>query len=366
MSAPGSSSKGSSAEGTTLAELAARVEGQVRGSGERRLSGVRSLPDAGPEHLAPFTDPRYRESAAESAAGAFLVTARTADAPECEGRDLLVVESAGHALAALLAHFHPRPAPAPGIHPTAVVAGNAEVDPSASLGPYVVVGERSVIGAGTRLDAHVVVGRDCRLGRDVWLHPHVVLYDAVTLGNRVEIHSGSVLGADGFGYASDARGHVKVPQVGGVVLGDDVEVGANSAIDRGTLGPTRIEAGTKVDNMVQVGHNVRVGKASLLCGQAGIAGSTRLGDGVILAGQAGVADHIELGDGVQVAAGSAVLRSVSSGIFGGTPAIDIGRYRRMSVLLPRLGELFRRVGDLEKRSGETREAAVGEEDRDDG
>jgi UDP-3-O-[3-hydroxymyristoyl] glucosamine N-acyltransferase len=182
------------------------------------------------------------------------------------------------------------------------------------------------------------------------LRPHVVLYDGTEVGDGSEVHAGAVLGSDGFGYVTRGGRHLKVPQAGRVRLGAEVEVGANSTIDRATVGETRIGSGTKIDNLVQVGHNVQVGEASLLCGQAGIAGSARLGRGVVLAGQAGVGGHLELGDGVQVAAKSAVLESFPAGArVGGIPAIELSRWRREIVLRGRLGEMGRRLADLDRR-----------------
>src|SRR6185295_9948094 len=184
------------------------------------------------------------------------------------------------------------------------------------------------------------------------LHPHAVLYDGTAVGANSVVHAGAVLGADGFGYATQGGAHHKVPQIGRVVVEAEVEIGANTTIDRATLGETRIGAGTKIDNLVQVGHNVRIGRHCILCGQAGIAGSTRLGDGVVLAGQAGVAGHIELGDRVQVAAKSAALAPVAPGaVVAGIPAVDLRQWRRQVALLSRLGEMNRRLKALEKKLG---------------
>jgi UDP-3-O-[3-hydroxymyristoyl] glucosamine N-acyltransferase len=206
--------------------------------------------------------------------------------------------------------------------------------------------------------AHVVIGRGCVVGEGAVLHPQVVLYPETEIGPGSIVHAGAVLGADGFGYATSGGAHHKVPQVGRVVVEKDVEIGANSAIDRATLGETRIGEGTKIDNLVQVGHNVQVGRHCILCGQAGIAGSTRLGDWVVLAGQAGVSGHIQLGDGAQVAAKSAALTSVEPRTqVAGIPAVELKRWRRQTVLLSRLEEMSRRVRALERklaaRSGET-------------
>jgi UDP-3-O-[3-hydroxymyristoyl] glucosamine N-acyltransferase len=238
------------------------------------------------------------------------------------------------------------------VHSTAVVEPGASVDPTAAVGPYAVIGAGSRVAAGAAIGSHAVLGRGCSVGEGAVLHPHVVLYDGTEVGEGSEIHAGVVLGSDGFGYATHKGVHHKVPQVGRVVVEAAVEVGANTTIDRATLGETRVGAGTKIDNLVQVGHNVRIGKASILCGQAGIAGSTKLGDGVVLAGQAGVAGHLTLGDRVQVAAKSAALSSVEPGLtVAGIPAVDVGKWRREVALRARLekrlAEVNRRLAALE-------------------
>jgi UDP-3-O-[3-hydroxymyristoyl] glucosamine N-acyltransferase len=265
-----------------------------------------------------------------------------------------VVADPGLALIELLGWFRP-PAPAPpaGAHPTAVVAASAEVHATASLGPYVVVGEGASIAANAVLHPHVVVGRDCRVGERAVLHPHAVLYDGTEVAADVIVHAGAVLGSDGFGYQSRPSGHHKVPQVGRVVVEAGVEIGANSTIDRALLTETRIGAGTKIDNLVQVGHNVVVGRHCLLCGQAGIAGSTTLEDWVVLAGQAGVVGHVTVGRGVQVAAKSALMQSATPGQqLAGIPAVELREWRRMAMAQSRLPELLRRVRALEARLAE--------------
>ncbi|MFP3938867.1 MAG: UDP-3-O-(3-hydroxymyristoyl)glucosamine N-acyltransferase [Thermoanaerobaculia bacterium] len=338
-----------------LAELAELLEGRVVGEPEHAVSGVASLRDAGPEDLSFLISgrARYRREARESRAGALVV------GPDPELRDelaadrpLLVVEDPELARVRVLAAFHPPEPVGPGVHPTAAVEDGAEVSPDAAVGPFAVVGRGTRIEPRAVVGAHAVVGRQCRVGPDSVLHPHVVLYDRTELGARVTLHAGTVLGADGFGYVTRGEGHRKVPQVGRVVVEDDVEIGALSAVDRATMGSTRVGAGTKVDNLVQVGHNVEIGRGAVLCGQAGIAGSSRLGDGVVLAGQAGVGGHIRLGDRVQVGAASAAVRPVAEDtvVSATVPAMEIGRWRRQATLLGRLDELFRRVKALEERA----------------
>jgi len=338
-----------------LADLAGLIGGQVEGDPDREVESVRTLEAAGPRDLAFLNHPRYRAEAVASRAAALLVS-RDLAAGLRDGeppRDLLVVAKSADvplALSRLLTLFHAVEAPEPGIHPTAAVAPGCAIDPAAWIGPYAVIGAGSTVGARAEIHAHVVVGAGCTVGEGTVLHPHAVLYAGTEIGPRCIIHSGAVLGADGFGYATSGGAHHKVPQVGRVVLESDVEVGAGSTIDRATLGETRIGAGTKIDNLVQVGHNVQTGRHCILCGQAGIAGSTRLGDWVVLAGQAGVSGHIHLGTGAQVAAKSAALTSVEPGVqVAGIPAVELKRWRRQTVLLSRLEEMSRRLRALERR-----------------
>lgn len=349
----------------TLGDLAERVGARVVGEAAHEVTGVANLADAGPGDLSFLTSRRLRREAEASRAGALLVGegAPGLDALAA-GRPLLVADDPELARNRVLALFEPAEAPAPGVHPTAVVEDGAEVSPEASVGPYAVVGRGSRLAAGAVVGPHAVVGRRCAVGEGSVLHPHAVLYDGTELGARVVVHAGSVLGADGFGYTSRADGHHKVPQIGRVVVEDDVEIGALSAVDRATLGATRVGRGTKIDNLVQVGHNVEIGRDALLCGQAGVAGSSKLGDGVVLAGQAGVGGHITLGDRVQVGAASAAVRPVPAGakVSATVPPIEIGRWRRQVPLLGRLDELLRRLRAVERRLG-VGEGRAGEGDR---
>jgi UDP-3-O-[3-hydroxymyristoyl] glucosamine N-acyltransferase len=332
-----------------LGELAAAVGGEVVGDPGFEARGIRDLEHAGPGDLSFLLRAAYLDRLEGSRAGALLLSPELARGLGGE-RPLLLAPDPGLALAHLLAIVHPEESPVPGVHPTAVVGEGCDVDPAAHLGPYVVVGDGSRVEAGASVRSHAVIGRRCRIGAGAVIHPHAVLYDRTEVGERAIVHAGVVLGADGFGYESRADGHHKVPQVGRTVVEEEVEIGALSAIDRATVEETRIGAGTKIDNLVQVGHNVTVGNRCILCGQAGIAGSARLGDGVVLAGQAGISGHLEVASGVRVAAKSAVLQEVGeSRDVGGVPAIDLRRWKRQVAMLPRLGELARRLRALEKR-----------------
>ncbi len=332
----------------TVAEVAAACGGRVVGGGDGKLTGVRALESAGPESLSFVTDAKALKRASASRAGAFL--ARTAS--DLPGRTVIEVADPQQALISVLRLFHPRRSARPGIHPTAAVDPSASVDPSAEIGPYAVIGAGSRIEADAVIEAHTVVGAGCRVGTGSWLHPHVVLYDRIALGERVEIHSGAVLGADGFGYATTARGLVKIPQVGTVAVGDDVEIGANTCVDRAALETTTLGAGTKVDNLVQIGHNVIVGRHDVICAQVGIAGSAVLQDGVVLGGQVGVAGHLTVGAGAQVQAQSGIASDVPArqALFG-TPAFGYRDYQKSWIELRRLPETARLVRRLAEKAG---------------
>ncbi|MBI4915148.1 MAG: UDP-3-O-(3-hydroxymyristoyl)glucosamine N-acyltransferase [Acidobacteria bacterium] len=328
----------------TLAELAARVGGTVVGDGERVLAGIRPLDDAAPEHLSFYHNRRYLESARASRAGALLV----AEPGQFPGRDLLVCREPYPAFAKLLEIFHPQHRPPTGVHPSAVVAPSARLGAGASVGPTAVVGERAVVGDRAVLGPGAIVGDDAEVGTDTWLHPHVVIEPRCRVGARCILHAGVVVGSDGYGFATVGGTHHKVPQVGIVVVEDDVELGANVCVDRATLGETRIGRGTKVDNLVQVGHNVQVGEGCLLVAQAGIAGSTKLGRYVVMAGQSGAAGHLHLGDGTQVTAQSGVMTDTAAReVVSGMPARPQREFLRAMANLFQLDALKRRVKGLE-------------------
>ncbi|MEO8584661.1 MAG: UDP-3-O-(3-hydroxymyristoyl)glucosamine N-acyltransferase [Acidobacteriota bacterium] len=335
-------------ESISVAEVAAACGGRVVGDGAAILTGVRALESAGPESLSFVSDVKALKRAAASRAGALL--ARSAGV--LPGKTVIEVADPQRALIAALRVFYPARAPRPGIHPTAVVEAGAFVDPSSEIGPYSVVGDLSRIEANAVVGAHAVVGSRCRVGAGSWLHPHVVLYDDVVLGERVEVHSGAVIGADGFGYATTSEGLVKIPQVGRVSIGDDVEIGANACIDRAALEATSVGAGTKIDNLVQVGHNVTIGRHDVICAQTGIAGSAVLGDGVVLGGQVGIAGHLTVGDGAKVQAQSGIGADVPPGqAQHGTPAFGYRDYQKSWIELRRLPETARLVRRLAEKAG---------------
>jgi len=331
----------------SCAHLAAQLGGTVIGNGDLILTGFAPADSAKPGDLTFAENDAYFSRADHSAASAILVAGQYASTT---GKVLIRVENARTAFARVLPLFFPEPVFPPGIHPSAVVASTAAVDPSAHVGPHCVVGERSRLGPGVVLQAQVHVGEDCMLGENCRLFPNVTLYPRSVLGRRVRIHSGSVVGADGFGYVFDQGQHRKVPQVGQVILHDDVEVGACVTIDRAALGATVIGRGTKIDNLVQIAHNVTVGEHCILVSQVGIAGSTKIGSYVTIAGQAGIAGHLRIGDRVTIAAKAGVMNHIPEGqTWLGAPARPDREGKRQLIALERLPDLIRRVQELERR-----------------
>ena len=327
----------------SLGELARLVGGDLEGDPSLEIRGFASLESAGPGDLSFVVADRHLAAARRSAASALIAPPGL----DLGGRPAIRVPQPYAAVGAVVGVFFPEPALAPGIHPTAHIADSARVSPGATVGAYVAVGEGSVVEDGAVLHSHVSVGPDCQVGEQSILHPHVVLRARVALGRRVVVHPGSVLGADGFGYVFDGQAHRKIPQVGRVVVEDDVEIGANVTVDRATLGETVIGRGTKIDNLVQIGHNTVIGANSIIVAQTGISGSCRIGRGVVLGGQVGVSDHATVGDGAKVGAQSGVHRNVPAGAAViGTPAIPAEAGIRVMAALARLPAMLRDVRAL--------------------
>jgi len=342
----------------TLRTIADLVDGRLEGDPDLRVGAVRPIEEAGPGELGLLAARRYVRFAGASRAGAVLVSEELeGDVPE--GRPHVVVPNVHGVLPVLLARLHPpAPGPGPGIHPTAVIGTGARIGNGVSIGPYVVLGDGAEIGDGSRLDAHAVIGERVRIGADCHIYPHVVVYPGTSLGERVVVHAGARLGSDGFGYTYVDGAHRKVPQVGGCIIGDDVEIGANTTVDRGSIGDTVLEGGVKVDNLVQIAHNVKVGAHSLLAALVGIAGSTRIGKGAFLGGQVGVIGHLEVGDGVKIAVATKVLRDVKAGeTVSGNPARPHREELRRQAHLGRLPKLVDRIEALEAEIARLSEAA---------
>ena len=330
----------------TLGQLAEALGATLEGDPARPVGGVAPLESAGPNEVSFLLSRRYQRLAEETRAGAVVAPADATGLPGA----VLRVASPQAALITLLGLFHPDPPHAPGIHPLALVAEGASVDESAAVGPFAVIETGATVGRRTRIGALTFVGTGSSVGDDTLLYPRVVIRDGVQVGSRVIIHPGAVVGADGFGYAFDGTAHRKIPQVGGVRIEDDVEIGANTTVDRGSLGDTVIGRGSKVDNLVQVGHNCDVGEDAILVAQVGISGSCRIGSRAILAGQVGVADHVTIGERAILVAQAGVPSDIPAGeVWGGTPSRPLAEARRIWAAERLLPELVRRVRTLEKR-----------------
>jgi UDP-3-O-[3-hydroxymyristoyl] glucosamine N-acyltransferase len=333
--------------GFTLAQVAAAVGGQVLGSVNPLLTGVQTLDRASATDLSWVADSRRARDGQESRAGAILVSSEA----DAAGKPAVLVASPSLALALWLEVYFPPARPRPGVSRGAHVHRTARLGRGLSIAPGATVEAGAVIGARTVLSAGAFVGREAVLGEDCYLHVNAAVLERCRVGARCILQAGAVVGSDGFGYVWDGERHRKIPQLGIVRIEDDVELGANSAIDRATLGETVVERGTKIDNLVQVGHNVVVGEHSILCGQAGIAGSARLERRVTLAGQVGVNDHITIGEG-SIATGQAGVTGnlPAGGVFSGMPAAPHRDFLRRAALIARLPELARRLDEIERRT----------------
>ncbi len=328
-----------------LGELATRLDCALVGDAQVEVSRVAALERAGPGDLSFVASRKYAPQAARTRAAALI-----AGPGFGSSLPLLVTPNPYLAFARAVGLLHPAPRPEPGVHPSAQVDPTAVLGPGVHVGAGAVVGARARIGACTVLHAHVVISDDAEIGEDCLLHSGAQVREGCRLGQRVVVQNGAVIGSDGFGFARDADGrYEKIPQVGSVVIEDDVEIGALCAIDRAALHETRIGRGCKLDNLVQIGHSVTLGPDSVLAGQVGIAGSTEVGRGVTLAGQVGVNGHIRIGDGATATGQSGITRDLEAGAFvSGLPAIPNTEWRRAAVLFTRLPELQRRVRRLEE------------------
>jgi UDP-3-O-[3-hydroxymyristoyl] glucosamine N-acyltransferase len=336
----------SAGAGFPLSRLAEVLEATLDAHPERVVTDVASLASAGPGDLTYVADRRHLESARASRAGAFLAPtdATGLPAPALRCRD------PRRALAVVLGLFHPTLPPVPGVDASARVAPGAQIDPTASVGALTIVESGASIGPRVRLGPLVYIGAGVTIGEDSVLFPHVTIYEHCRLGCRVVVHAGAVIGADGFGFIPGAEGHLKIPQVGIVVVQDDVEIGANSTIDRATLGETVIGRGTKIDNLVQIGHNVDVGERCLVAAHVGIGGSSRIGREVMLGGQAGVGDHVQIGDAAMLAAQAGAVQDVAAGErLALTWARPVTQAHRIWLAEAQLPDLLRTVKALQRR-----------------
>jgi UDP-3-O-[3-hydroxymyristoyl] glucosamine N-acyltransferase len=334
----------------TLETVARAVGGTVVGDGSIEITGVAGIREAREGELTFLANPRYESYLADTRASAIIVAENHLDL----GKPL--IQNANPYLAFLKAvrFFAGETArPDPGVHPSAVVADGAGIAPEAYVGPLVVIERGASVGPRSVVHAGCYLGACAKIGEDVLLYPGVIVREQCVVGDRAIVHPGTVIGSDGFGFVRDGAVYRKLPQVGNVVIEEDVEIGANVTIDRATTGTTRIGSGTKIDNLVQIAHNVQIGKNCVLVAQVGISGSTEVGDGAILAGQVGIVGHIEIGAGAVIAAKSGVSKSVKAGeTVLGSPAVPVRQAKRMEASLRRLPELLQTLRDLKRRVAE--------------
>jgi len=329
-----------------LIELAEWVGGAVIGDGEVEISGVAPIEGARSGDITFISNPKYLPRLSETKASAVIVSREIRQAK----KSLLSVDNPYLAFAKILHLFFQKPYEPKGIDPNAWISASAKVGKEVTIFPFVYVGDRSRIGDRVTLHPGVCVGEDCAIGEDSILYANVSIYSGTVIGKRVVLHSGVVIGSDGFGFVKDGKRNFKIDQVGTVEIGDDVEIGANTTIDRAALGKTVIQRGVKIDNLVQVAHNVGIGEDSIIVAQVGISGSTRIGSNVTLGGQVGLAGHIRIGDNVMVGAQSGVAQDLPpDGAYTGSPAIAHREFLRMAMSLPKVPEMRRTLTDLEKR-----------------
>jgi UDP-3-O-[3-hydroxymyristoyl] glucosamine N-acyltransferase len=342
-----------------LGELAKKLGAELRGDAELEVTGVKGIEEAGPTEITFVANPKYAGLARKTRAAAVVVEP---EFQEIEAATLRI-KNPYHAFSRALGFFYQPPAYAPGIHPTAVIDPTAVIGEGAHIGAYVVIGPRVKLGAHATLLPHVVLYPGVEAGSHFFAHAHAVVRENCVLGDHVTLENGVIIGADGFGFAKNEQGHwEKIPQSGPVRLGNRVDVQANATIDRATVGATEIGDGTKVDNLVQVGHGSRVGENTLLCAQTGLAGSSMVGNNVILAGQAGVAGHCTVGDGVILTAQSGISHDIPAGkVISGSPGFDNRVWLRAVTIFQRLPELLKRLERMEKKlaAQEPAEGGVG-------
>jgi UDP-3-O-[3-hydroxymyristoyl] glucosamine N-acyltransferase len=328
-----------------LNDIASLINGLVSGDGDIEISGVSRLQGAKAGDITYLSSSKLLKDARDSEASAVMVKAGIDNLTKPQ----IIVANPELAFAQLLGHFYVTPIPYQGISPLAVVADDAVIGdnvtifPFAYIGKGVVIGKDSIIHTGTYIGAKSVIGEGCLI------YPNVTICEGVTIGNRVIIYAGAVIGSDGFGYVFDGQAHRKIPQVGTVLIGDDVEIGANTTIDRATTGATVIGNGTKIDNLVQIGHNCTIGRGVILVSQVGIAGSCNIGDGVVIGGQAGIPDHVSIEAGAMIGAQSGVLGNIPKGVFTGAPAIPHRSFLKSSAIFPHLPEMKKKIAELEEK-----------------
>ena len=326
-------------------EFAAIVSGEISGDPEQKITGVSGIREAKAGDITFVSSAQYSKHLAGSEASCVIVKDIIPDLAIPQIR----VKNPHFAFAKALEYFYPNPTHAAGTSNEAFVAETASIGRGVSIYPFAYVSDNALIGEGSVLMPGTFIGKHTQVGRQCLLYPNVTIREGVVLGDRVIIHSGTVIGSDGFGYVFDQGEHYKIPQVGGVIIEDDVEIGSNVSVDRATIGNTIIRKGSKIDNLVQIAHNVTIGEKSLIVAQAGIAGSTEIGDFVVLGGQAGVADHTTIESGTMVASQAGIKGHIAKGIYAGSPAIPHATWLRAQALYGRLPELHKKMKELEEK-----------------
>lgn len=340
----------------TVAELAALVGGEALGDASAVVAGLAELSSAGPQDVAFLENPKYAEAAAVSKAACLLLPPAAKDAP-CAAKSRVIVAEPRAAFAVLVKQVDAAQRAkrsGGGVSPKASVHRGAKLGKDVTVGDFAVIGDGAVVGDGATIMPQCYVGENAKIGKDVLLYPQVVVREECEIGDRVIVHAGTVIGSDGFGFLTDKKTgrHTKIPQIGNVVIQDDCEIGAGVTIDRAAVGTTLVEAGTQIDNLVQVAHNVRIGRDSVIVSQVGIAGSTTVGRNVILAGQAGVAGHVKIGDGAVITAQTGVMSDVPpKAVLFGSPGRPHREAFKLQALYGKLPELFERLKEVEKKLG---------------
>lgn len=332
----------------TLQELATATGATVRGDANYQVEGLATLRSANAEHVSFLANDKYRSQVTESKAGAVIMKATDDDG---SAHNALLTDNPYLAYAKIAQLLDNTPTMRSEIHPTAIIADSVKLGENVAIGPYVVIESGAVIGDNVQIGAHSFIGESVRIGTGTRLWPKVTLYHSVHIGENCTLHSTSVIGGDGFGWATENGKWVKIPQLGAVVLGNNVDVGVGSTIDRGALDDTVIEDNCIIDNQVQIGHNVQIGTGTAIAGQVGIAGSTRIGRGCLIGGQAGLAGHIQIADHVQLHGQAMVTKSIEqAGVYAsGNPVVPQGEWARVGVRYKQLPDLFKRVKSLEKK-----------------
>jgi UDP-3-O-[3-hydroxymyristoyl] glucosamine N-acyltransferase len=333
----------------TLRELARICEGEISGDANLTIMGAASLAEATPGEITFYGNPHYLAAFRKTRAAAAFVPK---DFEEQIVAAQIRVANPSKAFEQVVLKFAPQPITFPaGVHPSAIVAPGVSLGENVAIGAHAVIEQGVKIGDGVRLGAHSYIGHETTIGAGSMIYPNVTIRERIRIGERVIIHSGSVIGSDGFGFEMAAAGHQKIPQIGIVQIDNDVEIGANTTIDRARFGRTWIQEGVKIDNLVQIAHNVVIGKHSIIVAQVGIAGSVRIGAGVVIGGQAGIIGHIEIDDGTMIGAQSGVSKSLHGGTWWATPTVPLKEAKEQLAWVRRLGKLFTRVKALEEKLG---------------